>query len=104
MRTRVETLRFPLLRDRLIRGGFDAAVLRVDRASRVADEGGVALPPWLCGAAPVELSEAGLRDACGLYPLVSLDRVVGARADLTGLRFDDDGRVLWAAVRVPEAS
>jgi hypothetical protein len=97
------------LRDRLAGGRYRAALLtftrdraEVDEAIRVLSREGWACPgPPEPGASSAR-RERWFREECGIFPLVSLDRVVAVGAGVNGVAFDPVGRVDWSrAVPVP---
>jgi hypothetical protein len=103
---RVESVSFAVLRDRMLTGRFDAAVLGVDRPIEPSGRAEPGIEAWVCPGAPPgrPAIERWLRDSCGVFPLVSLDRIVAVRPDLVGVAFDSDGRIRWDRVAKPEGT
>jgi hypothetical protein len=108
--TTLLTLPRSALRDRLGRGRFEAALLTFTRDDPAATPAAAALAAagWACAPSPgAEAGDgAGLerwfRESCRIYPLLSLDRVVGLRPGLAGPSFDRVGRIDWSLARTEE--
>jgi hypothetical protein len=102
-----------MLRDRLVTGRFDAALLAYTREAEDTDEAVASLSRagWACDAVEPESAVKGgaalelwFRRTCRTFPLVSLDRVIGLRPGLAGVSFDAVGRIDWSQVREVEGS
>jgi hypothetical protein len=94
------------VRDRLGTGRFEAALLPLTRdapdARQAVDE--LARAGWACAPSPGAEAdlERWFRQTCRIFPLLSLDRVVGLREGLEGVAFDGVGRIDWSLARVAE--